>query len=201
MKIGVDIDGVINDILTICVEKLNQHLDKELSVHDISDYDLSKCYQVTYQEMQDFFVKEEESILESVVPQPTAAAILKELIDCHRVTLITARPASQRQVTAGWLKKHGIPYDKLITIGSHDKREACLEEQVDIFIEDRLENALMINGMGIPVLLMDAPHNKGKLPDGIKRVFSWQDIRAELSADTIGKFKLGKNIAKIAEKD
>lgn len=54
MKIGVDIDGVINDILTICVEKLNQHLDKELSVHDISDYDLSKCYQVTYQEMQDF---------------------------------------------------------------------------------------------------------------------------------------------------
>jgi len=185
VRIGVDIDGVINDILTICVQKLNKHLNKSLTVKDITDYDFSKCYDVSYAEMHNFFVREEESILENVAPQETAAQVLQEIGKYHRVILITARPPSQREVTEVWLEKHNIPYDKLITIGSHDKREACRREKIELFIEDRLENALMINALGIPVLLMDAPHNRTELPAGITRVNCWQEIRLKLLGEML----------------
>ncbi|MBO8168137.1 MAG: hypothetical protein H0Z35_02990 [Thermoanaerobacteraceae bacterium] len=183
MRIGVDIDGVINDILSICVDRLNTFFGANLTTDDITDYEFAQSYNVSREKIVEFFIKEENNILREVQPQQEAAAVLGRLTARHEVILITARTAAQRLITEEWLKEHHISYDRLVTVGSNDKREACLREGIDILIEDRLENALMINSLGIPVLLMDAPYNQGELPDGIVRVTGWQDIAAKLQSD------------------
>ncbi len=181
MRVGVDIDGVLNDILSICVEGLNDYLEVTLTTEDMTDYNFAKSYQVPQEKVVEFFIREETNILRNAAPQQNAAETLFEMNKQHQIILVTARPENQRKVTEEWLKKHEIDYDKLIMVGSSDKRKACLKERIDVLIEDSLENALMVNGQGIPVILMNAPHNQGKLPQGITRVSCWLEAEEHLA--------------------
>jgi uncharacterized HAD superfamily protein len=52
-------------------------------------------------------------------------------------------------------------------------------------VEDAIHNAEDIAASGIPVLLFDAPWNKGWSGDGAIRVYSW-DVIPKLALDVIG---------------
>jgi len=171
LRVGVDIDGVLNDILSICVEGLNDYLEVTLTTEDMTNYNFAKSYQVPQEKVVEFFIREETNILKNAVPQQNAAETLSKMKKQHQI-----------KVTEEWLEKHEIAYDKLIMVGSSDKREACLKERIDVLIEDSLDNALMVNGQGIPVMLMNAPHNQGKLPQGITRVSCWLEAEQLLAS-------------------
>ena len=81
-----------------------------------------------------------------------------------------------RNLTQDWLNKHGFVYNSLLLVGSHDKRAVCKENDISLVIEDSMENAKLISTEGIPVLLMDAPYNRGLLPPLIDRKKSWPEI-------------------------
>ncbi|MHB1127754.1 MAG: 5' nucleotidase, NT5C type [Bacillota bacterium] len=176
MHIGVDIDGVLGDILTITVAELNSAYGKELGVKDICDYDLSRVYGVSREELIDFFKDKEYLLFDIMQPMPGAVLAMKMLKERHSVHIVTARPEFQRAGTEKWLRRHGVPYDSLLLLGNHDKRGVCLELGIEVFVEDRLQNALDLSAEGIRVMLMDAPHNQGELPHMIYRMHSWDEI-------------------------
>jgi len=96
------------------------------------------------------------------------------------VVIVTARQEIYREVTEQWLLRNGMPYDQLIMTGTHKKEEACLEQRLQIMVEDTLEVGIDLCAVGIHVLLLDAPYNRRDLPEMITRVFNWQEIYEEL---------------------
>jgi len=52
-------------------------------------------------------------------------------------------------------------------------------------VEDTLEVARELSAAGIPVILMDAPYNRGNLPELICRKHSWFEIYQTLVAEPL----------------
>ena len=75
------------------------------------------------------------------------------------------------------MDKHKIPYDKLI-VNAKEKAPICLEEKIDLFIDDSIHNCIEVANKNIPVLLFDASFNKKCTL--FKRVFSWKEIYIEV---------------------
>ena len=85
-----------------------------------------------------------------------------------------------RQLTADWLKKHGIKYSSL----THEanKSPLAVEKGIELFIEDNANNSLELSRKNIIVLLMNKYHNQNfKVNTNIIRVNNWSDIREEIS--------------------
>lgn len=178
MHLGIDLDGVLGDILEISIGALNAYFGRNLTVEDAWDYDLSKVYGLSPEQVRDFFAVRQD-LLEEMAPMPGARQCIERLYQRCRITIITARPPFQEDLTRAWLARHGFLYHDLVMVGSHDKREACRRAGIDLFIDDRLENALMLASEGLPVILFAAPHNRvPELPPGVVRLEGWESIYA-----------------------
>ena len=94
----------------------------------------------------------------------------------HRIHFVTARDEIMREVTLEWMNHYNIPMDTISFLGSHDKVNKAKDLESDIFIEDRLENALQLSDANLQVLLVDCNYNKGELPNNVVRVENWKEI-------------------------
>jgi len=176
-RIGIDIDGVIADSQTVIIRKLNQHFGKNYNLADFVNLRPVKMFGLNRKQLDKFIMTKELEIIQETVPIPGAVETLIRLIENHELHLVTARSPLYSGQTEAWLKKYGIPYSRIRLLGQHDKRGACLELGVDLFIEDNKKNALQIISCGIPVLLMNATYNQGTLPGMVTRVFNWDEIK------------------------
>ncbi|MFZ5649402.1 MAG: 5' nucleotidase, NT5C type [Bacillota bacterium] len=176
-RIGVDIDGVIADSQPVIIDKLNRLFGKNYTLEDFVDFDSVKMFGVGRSHLDRLIMEKELEIIEEAVPLPGAVETLNQLRDGNRIIIVSARTPAYLNQTLAWLERYGIRHDELLLLGQHDKRQSCLDLCVDIFIEDNKKNAEQIASCGIPVLLMDATYNRGKLPDTITRVHSWTEIR------------------------
>lgn len=176
MRIGVDIDGVIADTFPLLVRELNAYFKASFSLQDIFDYNIFKVYGLSETEVFLFLSERERALMEDPAVKEGAVAHLALLSPKHEIYLVSARYEKYRPETERWLQKHGVPYRELILLGSHDKRGICTMLAVDLFIEDSLKNARQLSSCGIPVLLLDAPYNRGELPPLVRRCSSWEEI-------------------------
>jgi uncharacterized protein len=70
-------------------------------------------------------------------------------------------------------------YHHIELIGSHDKISTAKKHGVDIFFEDKHDNAVAISEeLSIPVLLFNTPYNQKPLPGGVIRVNDWQEANS-----------------------
>ena len=68
-------------------------------------------------------------------------------------------------VTETWFSKQELQYKHIELIGSHDKVATAKKFEVDLFIEDKHDNAVAIaEECKIPVLLFDTPYNQEPIP-------------------------------------
>lgn len=174
-KLGFDIDGTITCPAAI-VPFLNEAFQLQLTLDDLTDYDLLKVVDIPEKEFTDWYDKKEADIF-TLSPLATGAReLLLEWGKQHELIFISARGENVLEVTKEWFINHGIRYDHLELIGSHEKVEAAKKYGVEIFFEDKYENAIEIAiKCHIPVLLFDTPYNQGSLPNEVKRVSSWKE--------------------------
>lgn len=175
-RIGIDIDGVIADSQPVIIDKLNQHFEKNYTLQDFVNFKPQKMFGINRRQLENFIMTKELEIIEEVVPYPGAVKTLRELSESCLIHLVSARSPHFTGQTLAWLGANEIPYSQLRLLGQHDKRGACQELCVDLFIEDNRKNAIQLSSCGIPVLLMNATYNRGRLPDMVTRVFGWGDI-------------------------
>lgn len=176
-KIGVDIDGVIADSQPVIIDKLNRLFGKNYILNDFINFDSVKMFGVDRSQLDRIIMEKELEIIEEAVPLPGAVETLNQLRDGNKIIIVSARTPVYFGQTMAWLERYGIRHDELRLLGQHDKRQSCLDLCVDVFIEDNKKNADQIASCGIPVLLMDAAYNRGKLPDTITRVYNWSEIQ------------------------
>lgn len=190
MKIGIDIDGVLTDI--------EKH---------ICDYGTKFCYEnnipinikhIFYDEMKTFNWNQEQAIkfwneyLEDYVknfkPRDCAVEVINKLKENNEIYLITARndyglPMKDRnkmpEFTRKWLEDNKIYYDKLVFKPDNEKLEYCLENNVEIMIEDSPNNVENISKK-MKVLCYNCMYNEGIEGENITRVYSWYDILSKI---------------------
>lgn len=107
-------------------------------------------------------------------PMPLARDALTRIRDAgHTVHLVTARGFLHngdliRRHTVQWLAAHRIPHDTL----TFSRQKTVIT--TDVFVDDAEHNVHELRDAGVPVYLMDAPHNRHVT--GFDRVHSIADF-------------------------
>lgn len=172
-RFGIDIDGTVT-----CPTSLLPHINKafecNLVLDDIKEYDLTKAFPVTTEDFYKWFKQAEPEIYASSPIQVDAHAILTEWKKQHELYFISARGHNVRDVTLQWFIEQNLEYDHIELIGTHDKIQTARNFEIDVFFEDKHDNAVGIaEELNIPVLLFNTPYNQQPVPNGVIRVNNW----------------------------
>ncbi|UCZ54533.1 hypothetical protein LGQ02_07165 [Bacillus shivajii] len=173
-RFGIDIDGTVTDPATF-IPYLNEHFKKELTIHDIKEYELSTALGVTKEDFWKWMKIHEPNIYAQAELAIDAHQILTEWTNEHELYYISARPTEYLNLTTDWFNKTKVPYDHIELIGTHDKISAVKQHRVDLFFEDKHDNACNIaEECEIPVILMDTPYNQDPVHKLVNRAKDWQ---------------------------
>ena len=198
MRIGIDIDGVLTDIeqwQLDCGGKFFSKLNK--SVVNKDGYEITEIFNVSDELDSQFW---NEYLYEYVTKEPSrkyASEVIKKLKDSgNEIYIITARYLTDRntedgqrmrQIVIDWLKQQNIIYDEII-FAPEDKLQICLENNIDVMIEDKVANIEKISTR-LPVICFHAGYNKHCKNDNIYRAYTWYDIYNLINGGKICKIK------------
>ena len=187
MKIGIDMDAVVADMMTPLIDFCNIKYNTKTKLSDHNTYAIETIWNCTEEEAIErcfeFFRSDSMNLI-----KPIKGAIegVELLSNSHELHIITSRPDFINENTNKWIEKH-FP-NKFKTINQTNqfskkgslkrkKSDICKELGVDLMIEDHLEYALDCASLNIKILLMDMPWNQTNiLPKNIVRVYSWNEI-------------------------
>lgn len=174
-RFGIDIDGTVT-CPTSLVPHINQAFQLNLTLDDLIEYELTACIDVPKDEFYQWF-KGAEPHIYSVSPMASGAkSVLDDWKERHELYFITARSEKLRDTTEQWFSTHEMPYHHIELIGSHDKVGTAKKYEIDLFFEDKHDNAVDISEeLDIPVILFDTPYNRKPAPDKVIRVQNWQE--------------------------
>lgn len=187
MRIGVDIDNVISTFNEELLEEFLKH-NKELGygneINKDADYITRGMFNWGEDKVELYYKDNIERIVNNLNVKSGAKEYIDKLKeDGHSIYIITGRDNGEHSDpynnTKKWLDDNSIKYDKLILTNAyknyiHGKSEKCIENNVDIMIDDSVNICMDCISSGITTLLMDTPYNR-KNKD-ITRVHNWKEI-------------------------
>ncbi len=184
MNIGIDIDNVISNFNEELLKEFMAH-DKELRNSGIvnSDAYITRgMFDWSKDEFDDFYYKNIERIAKNLKVIDKAPEYIKRLREeGYKIYIISGRNngeySNPYQMTKDWLKKYDIQYDKLIltdVFDSYEKAKICLENNINIMVDDSSRIQLEVDKTRVTALLMDTPYNRQI--DSLIRVHNWKEI-------------------------
>ncbi|MBM7651653.1 putative HAD superfamily protein [Neobacillus cucumis] len=190
-RFGIDIDGTVTSPASL-LPFINKAFNLNILYEDVNQYELTPFVNVGEKEFAEWFTENEPMIYKGSPPANGAIQVLKKWNLKHALFFISARDPHLLDVTEEWFYQNGLTFHHIELIGSHNKVETVKKHDIDIFFEDKHDNAVMIHEeCGIPVLLFDTPYNQDPIPKGVIRVKNWKEAnkwvenwlkRSELSA-------------------
>ena len=191
MKIGIDVDNVISNFNEVLLKEFINH-DKELGNSGIpnnDNYITRGMFSWPDGEARKFYLSNIERVAKSLKPIDGAKEYIDKLKkDGHSIYIITGRDNGEYSnpyyMTKEWLAKFNIYYDKLILTEAyknykHAKTEKCIENDIDIMIDDSVNICIDCIENGIQALLMDTPYNQ---KTDIPRLYNWAEIYRYISS-------------------
>lgn len=194
MKIGIDIDDTtfltFNSMLKYA-DKYNKEIGGIYQNNGNyglikNRYYLQSLYGWDNKVKEDFFNKYYKSVLKDCTPLPNACDIINKIkSDGHVIHFITARidrieNCDAKKITMDSLAKYHIDYDYL-SLGINDKVTFCMENNIDLMIEDSYETCRELTNKGIKALLMTTVLNENILDNEITRVTNWNEVYDEIT--------------------
>ena len=183
MRIGIDIDGVIANTQPLIERYAVRYNDEvvrrglQLHPHKGVTYEM---FDWTEEENRDFCLNYlEEAVLQADL-RPLALETIRDLHDAgHFIAIISSRAQpvfrTPYESTEKWLRDKGVPYDKLL-VGTEEKKGPCLENKLDVLIEDENKFILGVASPQTSVIIMDHPWNQGTSGEFIVRARDWNDV-------------------------
>lgn len=186
MRIGIDIDNVISNFDDALFNEFLKH-DKTLRgtgvINKDADYVTRGMFDWSQAELDIFYENNIERIVSNLDLKEDAKEYIDKLKqDGHYICIITGRDNGEYsdpyKMTKDWLDKFNIKYDKLVLTNAYQneingKGEKCLENNIDIMIDDSKTVYADCLSKGVPVVLMDTPYNR-KIE--ATRVHGWQEF-------------------------
>lgn len=176
-RFGIDIDGTVTTPDTL-IPHINKRYKTNIVLNDVIEYDFLSAfpYPVDRNEFAKWF-KENEAYMYSVSSiAQDAQTILEKWQHSYDLFYISARDISVFEITQKWFEENKVPFHHIELIGSHDKLSVAKKHKVDIFFEDKHDNAVMLaEELKIPVLLFDTPYNRKSTPTNVVRINNWTE--------------------------
>lgn len=190
MRIGIDIDNCISNFDDTLLKEYLKH-DKELRNKGIineNPENLRKgMFDWTEDEEISFYNSNIENFAKKLKPIEDSSYYIKKLKeDGHKIYIITGRNNGEYtnpyELTIEWLAKYNIIYDKLILTNAYDKHAKtveCLENNIDLMIEDSTRISLDLINNGIKVFTMNTRYNQKEKT--LDRISKWKEIYERIS--------------------
>ncbi len=137
MKIALDVDGVLADVIKPWLAYSNT-IRQKISKHDITDWDFWKRFQIS---RYDFYTELNLCWKNWISIPPTEdnlSALTKNLSNLGQVDIVTARENTTNSFVKNWLNHHDISYDNYVSV-IDGPMKADLD--YDVFIDDSPLNA------------------------------------------------------------
>lgn len=183
MIIGIDIDDTISNSSDVFF-KYGTLFNKENNINSeikLDVYDLCEAFGWDDKNFNKFVKNYFSNFLDEVCPQENAVNVINTLKnEGNKIVIITARSTElfedPYRMSADWLDKYKISYDKLVVNGA-DKGTKCLENNVELFIDDLTANCLDVykKTHRKPFLMTNHFNQKDFAPEVI-RVSNWNEI-------------------------
>ncbi len=184
MNIGIDIDDTINELHDILVVKgaefnKKENINYEIQTNKWEWIDAFGWDDLTAKKFLDENIK--EAYLNAGIKENAAKVINKLQTEGNKIIIITARGdeycKNAYEISEKWLKEKNVNYDKLI-VGSIDKTKTCIENEIDVFIDDHVKHCEGVSQIGTKVFMFDSPYNKQEKK--YRRVYSWDEVYREI---------------------
>ncbi len=187
MRIGLDVDDTSLDYVSVLCKWHNITYNTSLKKSDIVSYNLWKSWGGTREEaikkIHDF---QESDYFNKIKPMKGAIEGINKLSKDHELYVLTSRSNYFTEKTKEQLLYHfGDKFleffftnnysnsNKLISL---KKSDICLKNEIELIVDDNFETAVQCADVGIRVLLMTQPWNKGKSYPNVERVNNWKEI-------------------------
>ena len=158
MKIGIDIYNTMTETLSLLKKYCKQYNDEEVKRNltmNEKGYISANLYDWTAEEKKGFFIKYLDKLRMNVELKPYAKEVINQLKQEHEIYIITARDKRTKkdpyEESKQYMEKQNIVYDKLVA-NCEDKLKYCLENKIDIMIDDDPQNIIAIAPQ-IPVIV------------------------------------------------
>lgn len=169
----IDFDDVLCETALAFTRILLELFGRRVAFDDIREFDLEVSFSLTPQQHEHLMhVGHEPEFLGSVVPVPGAVDGMRQLKDIgFEIAIVTGRPPHCGEISAEWLTRHGIPFDRVLHVnkygrltGSQIKQAITLEKLKEIEFCAAVEDApgmaaFLVNAMTMPVLVFKRPWN------------------------------------------
>ncbi|MCZ2260061.1 5' nucleotidase, NT5C type [Sporosarcina sp. G11-34] len=179
-RFGIDIDGTVT-CPTSLLPHINAQFGCNLELEDITEYDLTKAFPIDKDTFYEWYKVAESHIYDTSPAQAFAQEILTQWSTRYELYYISARGNNVHEGTSNWFTREAIPFDHIELIGSHHKIETAKKFGVHAFFEDKHDNAVDIHEeLDIPVILFDTPYNRKPIPEGVIRVYDWNEANQQI---------------------
>ena len=170
MNIGIDIDGVIIDSITLVSSHLSKHYKRDINSYDVA-HGLCKL-----EGLDSFFRNYGESLFGTLATIDGSVAAINNLSLKHDIYLISARYQYHYDQTINWIKKYNFNVAGVIFTEGKSKTEICLNTKIDLLIEDSVINAQEIADIGTRVILLETDYNKNFSHENVSYCKDWNQI-------------------------
>jgi hypothetical protein len=177
MKIALDVDGVIADVIQSWLN-YNNSIRQKITKREISDWDFWKKFKIN---RYDFYAELSSCWKDwsSIPPTEENLSITtKSLSELGQVDIVTARERSTDSFVKNWLVYHDISFDNYVSVIDGPMKS---DLDYDIFIDDSPLNALKIIQQKKKVILYSQPWNQYILEDQIYRVSSLSEAIKQIN--------------------
>ena len=187
MKIGIDIDGVLTDLEKYQLDNGTRFYKKyNKDIVNPKGYEISEIFGVDDSLDDLFWNKYFRDYSTNIDAREKADAVISKLKnEGYQIYIITARgnwlPTDNsmskdecKKIVIDWLNRNNIKYDKII-FSPEDKLDICINNDIDIMIEDKVDNINKISTK-IPVICFNARYNEECKGKNIFRGYTWHDI-------------------------
>ncbi len=176
-RLGIDIDGTVTCPSSL-IPYINKHFSLNLTLNDITRYELTEVLNISSEEFGKWFGAVEADIYKNSPLAEGAKSVLDQWKEEYELYFISARPSKLTELTKIWFSQQDVTYHHIELIGSHNKISTAKKYNVDIFFEDKHDNAVDIhNELQIPVILFNTPYNQDPIPEGVIRVNNWSEAK------------------------
>jgi len=201
MRIGIDIDDTIADTFetglkyaeeftkTYCHRTYDNINEKLGNIKSHRHW--QELFEWNREEELKFFLEYYVKILQEVNVKKDALQNILKTHQNNEIIFITARHDTEQKkienLTKNWLNKNKIPFHGLFL--SKQKLEVCLNNNIDVFIDDSFENCKSVQSGNVKVYLIDHITNRNIDidNDNIERAYGWNDLYQKIERYKEGK--------------